>query len=192
MIKVAFIDLDGVIANPEARFAKAEEAKQAFLQEAGTRFQTVLHEGTTNREASNVYWRTVFTPGLVALDTVIDGVDEALIALEEAGYSVIFLSSRPEPMREATTQWLVDNAVRILAPGQLILKPSVAQYTKTVLWKAIVVHTVAAFLCASEVLVVDDEQANLDAIWREDCPYTLKCYRSLLEETPPPEDENPF
>ena len=158
-MRLAIIDLDGVIANREVAFAHAEEVKQAYMQEEE------LTGNIIRGEATNRYWRAVFDPEYVPTDTPIDGINEALLDLQHGdnGYTVVFLSSRPESMRDATAHWLFEHTVYDM-DDLLILKPSAFQYTKTIVWKAGMVQTLSALYHASHVLVVDDEQANLDEI----------------------------
>src|SRR5205823_6012368 len=98
MNRLAIVDLDGCVANVDARFARAEEAKQAWLND----LQNVLR---SEKQAIDIYWRTVFSPDLVSLDTLIDGAKEGLEAIRhEKGYQLILMTSRPETMREATCE----------------------------------------------------------------------------------------
>src|SRR5450755_3432696 len=94
MSKIAFIDLDGVVANSDLRFAQAEQTANAKYQ------QEVYSSAWTD-----LYWRTVFEPTNVQLDTPIEGAYDALNKIEE-NYEVHFLTSRPEYMRRATQAWL--------------------------------------------------------------------------------------
>ena len=152
-MKLAIIDLDGVVADATARFEQAKaDAEAAFVDQAYEK-----------REYDNVYWRAVFNPVLVELDTLIDGVNEALLDVQHAGYKVIFLTSRPESMRDATAFWLFGHSVYD-GDDELIMKTGAFQYTKTTVWKAGMVQTLSALYQASRVLVVDDEQSNLDEI----------------------------
>ncbi len=184
-MKLAVIDLDGVIADPAERFKRAEEAKQVFLQEAEARFETVLHEGTTNKQASDLYWRTVFTPELVNLDTLMPDVNHNLVWLYQQQYKVIFLTSRPEHMRGATEEWLSGHVVS--TPGVediLVMKPPAAQYVKTVMWKALTIQMLIALYGAEEALIVDDELANLQELQKYDVSRMRLC-RSLAEAIAP-------
>jgi hypothetical protein len=106
-------------------------------------------------------WQIAFDPELVVLDIIIDGVHAQLEALERRGYTIIYLTSRPESMRAATLTWLDKHG---LATRMLVMKSAAFQFTKTVVWKAGMVNTLATALQAREVLVVDDEQANIDEI----------------------------
>jgi beta-phosphoglucomutase-like phosphatase (HAD superfamily) len=149
--RIAFIDLDGVIANNEARFARA----------------------TMN---GKIDWQVAFDPELVTLDTLIDGVQTQLDNLESQGYTIIYLTSRPESMRAATLTWLDKHG---LATRMLVMKSAAFQFTKTVVWKAGMVNTLANAFQAREVIVVDDEQANIDEIMKH---VTLQAkYASLAE-----------
>lgn len=150
-MKLAIIDLDGVIADATARFAKAEEVKQAWLDK-------------TTLDVTNVYWRAVFNPEYVPLDTLIDGVVEAISFIErypsdQHGYDVIYLTSRPESMREATYNWLFEHE---LSGPKLVMKAPAFQYTKTTVWKAGMVQTLEALYGATDLLIVDDEQVNIN------------------------------
>lgn len=158
-MKLAIIDLDGVVADATARFAKAEEAKQRYA-ETHEIFDLSI---SRQREATDLYWREVFNPEYVPMDTLIDGVNEALLDVQHAGYKVIFLTSRPGSMRDATAYWLFEHTVYD-GDDELIMKTSAFQYTKTTVWKAGMVQTLASLYHASQVLVVDDEQANMDVI----------------------------
>lgn len=171
MTRIACIDLDGVVANVDARFAQAEEAKQAFLvqkiAEKSERFQRTeigWSMETVEKQAADLYWRTVFTPELVRLDTLIEGAKAALEELRFTHkYELFFLTSRPESMRGATLRWLLERNILFFLPmGQtaLLMKAPAFQYTKTVTWKAGIIQTLAALYEAEEVLVIDDEQAN--------------------------------
>ena len=117
------------------------------------------------RSYDNVYWRAVFNPAYVSLDTPIDGVNEALLDIQHEGYKVIFLTSRPESMRDATAFWLFGHSVYD-GDDELVMKAGAFQYTKTTVWKAGMVQTLSTLYHASYVLVVDDEQSNLDEIVR--------------------------
>src|SRR5579875_3666894 len=105
MDKMCIVDIDGVVADNTARFAKAEEAKQSYLATLPT-----STDGIGTREATNLYWRTAFTPDLVALDTLIDSAARDVNALWADGWDIFFLTSRPESMRNATVEWLRANA----------------------------------------------------------------------------------
>jgi len=158
-MKIAFVDIDGVVANADARFKQA-------MADADAVFEGRSYE---QREYNDYYWRAVFNPDYIPLDTLIDeGVNEALLALQEGdrGYKIIFMTSRPESMSHATRLWLFEHTVYD-TDDDLILKPSAFQYTKTPVWKAGMVQTLARLYHASQVLVIDDEQFNLDEIVKQ-------------------------
>ena len=179
-IKAAVIDLDGVVANNEARFAKAEEAKQAFIGEMEALDLSI----STQREANDLFWRTAFKPEYVALDEPIPGAVEAIKLLyrEGMGHHIIFLTSRPESMREATEQWL--EQYELNSPFfPLVMKAPGFQYTKTTVWKTGMVQTLVFLYGASELLFVDDEADNAAPVlnWAlaDDCPCEIKVCSSL-------------
>lgn len=152
MTDLAVVDLDGIVTNSDARFAKA----------------------TTN---GKIDWQVAFNPDLVALDTLIDGCPECLDKLEADGYTVIFLTSRPEPMRVATEQWLTLHG--LLDGRRLIMKPSSKQYTKTKVWKAEAVQELIEEMKPESVIFIDDEQANIDSV-TELLP-EVRCFLTLAE-----------
>ncbi len=135
-MKIVIVDLDGVVANSDARFKRAK---------VGTRTD----------------WSVAFDPALVQLDTLIDGADLAVLNLEIQGYNVYFLTSRPESMRAATEIWLAQYG---LLAYKLIMKPANKQFTKTTVWKASIVLEISKLPDTTVVFFVDDEQANCAAV----------------------------
>lgn len=132
-MQLAVIDLDGVVADSSARFARAMRS-----------------DGSTD-------WNIAFMPDLVALDTLIPDASWGIRLLGRRGYTIIFLTSRPESMRDATQAWLDVNA---LDGYELIMKPADKQFTKTVLWKADEVARLAALPPVVSLLFIDDEEGN--------------------------------
>lgn len=162
MSKIAIIDLDGVCVDSSARFAKAEEAKAAYV-ESQDWDDALENHGTAylEKQATDLYWRTAFTPDHVQLDTLMDGVSDALAQINQI-YTVYFLTSRPETMRNATLIWLrrQGNVPHPLGwDERLIMKPLSQQYVKTPVWKAGTIEVLARLLQPDDLLVVDDEHA---------------------------------
>lgn len=139
---IAIIDIDGVVANSDARFAQA----------------------TTN---GKIDWKVAFNPDLVELDTLIEGCPALLNNLDCHG-DVIFLTSRPEPMRNATELWLSRHGLLggYLSPfnRRLIMKPLSKQFVKTKVWKAEVVQQLIEEMQPKQVIFVDDERANIESV----------------------------
>ncbi|SRR5579875_1013187 len=195
MTRLCIVDIDGVVADSTARFAKAEEAKQKAIKLLESDPATW---SIAKSKATDLFWRTAFTPELVTLDTLIEGTLEAVRNLWSDGWDVFFLTSRPESMRNATIEWFrVNRFPSFLVDGEkLYMKAPAFQYTKTIVWKAGMIETIAANYEAEEVLVIDDEQVNIDEIMKyaEKAPYTIRCYKSLkMEDEPEPEkNDNPF
>lgn len=133
---IAIIDLDGVVANNTERFARA----------------------STN---GRIDWKVAFDPALVPLDTLIEGADLAVKRLEQQHYTIVFLTSRPEKMREATETWLAQHD---LDGYELIMKSLDMQFVKTVRWKADEVQAISQLRMADTILFVDDEEANREAV----------------------------
>lgn len=183
-MKLAIIDLDGVCVDSSARFAKAEEAKAAYLADkAEVRGLAQEPFFGIDKKATDLYWRTAFTPDLVQLDTLMDGAVKALAQLTDyAGYTRYFLTSRPETMREATGKWLVKHEVINFWHDKLIMKPLSQQFVKTPVWKAGTIEVLARLLQPDDLLVIDDEhaqqlQADLAGL---DC-FKVTCVASLAE-----------
>lgn len=176
MQKLAIIDIDGVLADSTARFAKAEEAKQHYIETTSND----LYQADM-REATSVYWQTAFTPSLVWLDTLIDGTKQALEQIGNyAGYDYYFLTSRPESMREETMKWLFHH-LAYDSDASLIMKPASQQFVKTVTWKSGVVELLVRLFGVEELCFVDDEQAHCDAIEALDLPCDMILCGSLQE-----------
>jgi ribonucleotide monophosphatase NagD (HAD superfamily) len=149
-MKRAIIDIDGVLADSTARFAKAEEAKQQALT-----------MGAGERDATKTYWLTAFDCDLVALDTLIPNADKAIHRLWDMGWLITLLTSRPESLKEATETWLVQYG---LEAYYLVMKPQSKQFTKTVQWKADEVRQMATSDDWIAVLFIDDEEGNRAAV----------------------------
>lgn len=178
MNKLCIVDLDGVVANSEARFAKAEEAKQKALQLLESDFATAL---TAKQKATDIYWRTAFTPELVALDTLIEGAIDAMATLAFNGYEVIILTSRPESMREASAGWLFEQGYPIEEP--IIMKAPAFQYTKTTTWKAGMIQTLAALYGADDIVFIDDELANCQEVMKyQPIPLVFQSLAEAIEK----------
>jgi hypothetical protein len=159
--KLAIIDLDGVVAVSDARFAKAEEAKTHALA-----------RNADQRQATQIYWQTAFDPALVALDVPVAGAQGHLSRMSFVGYKLIYLTSRPEVMGDATTDWLVRHHLWTLAEG-LWLKPEAAQFTKTYIWKAGEAQRLTLKHGMEWALFVDDEEKNREELLRHVSPNWL-------------------
>lgn len=195
MAKIAIIDLDGVVCNNEARMEHAKRAKEAYRQRLEALFADELNNNVNavyvkqgiTALLENLYWQVAFTPELVTLDTLIEGVPRAIEQIELAGYNVFFLTSRPESMRQATTDWIGSlTPETVLLSGewsdQLIMKPAAFQFVKTTTWKAGTIQTLAQHYHADTVLAVDDDQANIDELNKHVSTFgTLYTAKSLEE-----------
>jgi phosphoglycolate phosphatase-like HAD superfamily hydrolase len=153
MKKLAIVDLDGIVANRDARFARA----------------------TTN---GKINWKVAFDPALVELDTLIDGCPACLDKLESNGYRVVFLTSRPETMQQATERWLLKHDL-LYSYRRLILKPLSKQYTKTKIWKAYAVKALIDEMQPKRAIFIDDERANIETV-AEMVPDVM-CFLALNE-----------
>ncbi len=145
-MKAAFIDLDGTVCNSQKRFDKARENNQGRID-----------------------WEVALHAPLLELDEIIPGVAEVLQELEQQGWTILYLSSRPQRLQRATKSWLKKHQLSEGHQGEreLLLKPPSQRFVKTPKWKAEVVYAVG--LKAEAVLVIDDEFENLKAIkglWR--------------------------
>lgn len=173
--RFAFVDLDGVIADSTARFEHAKAITDARYPNGSL----------ADRDYCDLYWQTVFDPQYVPLDVLIEGAADHLMILS-ALHTIVYLTSRPEAMRFATKQWLDEHNVLHFATN-VLMKPEAAKYTKTFTWKASIIQVWASAFGATEVLVFEDEEINLNEIKRYVAlPYALHCSKSLkLEEEKP-------
>src|SRR5579864_3517364 len=182
--KLVIVDIDDVIASRDARFAKAEEAKQAFLDAQGVTRDLPAVE----KQAVDIYWQTAFTPELIHLDTLLPGVIPALALFHERGYDLLYLTSRPELMRQVTVNWFWDHGMmdyeRLAPYNPLIMKPTAFKYTRTMTWKAGTVQMLVSLYRPNDLIVVDDRQENIDELLKY-APFPgvemLNCYASLAE-----------
>lgn len=166
-MKLAIIDLDGVVADSTIRFEKAHDLAVEKLRRTS---QFVLPSDPQKLKALKEYKSLFYTkeafynPSLVAQDTLLAGAVTSIWDICDGhDYLLIYLSSRPEFLRNVTYKWLFDQNV-LDAQTRLILKPTAFQYTKTTTWKAGTVQTLTGLYDASRVLFIDDEQVNRDAL----------------------------
>ncbi len=89
---IYIIDLDGIVANSSARFEIATKD-------------------------GKIDWSLAFDPELVKLDTLIEGADTIIKQLRG---DIVYLTSRPESMWQATHTWLTQHGLG--QPG-IICKP---------------------------------------------------------------------
>lgn len=192
-MRLALIDLDGVVADSSERFASSALAKRSeeeriyaawYEQHAGR--VIALEEGAgfeigVKKQLENLFWQTAFKPDLVQLDALIDGTLEALEQIaNDAEYDYYFLTSRPESMRNATMLWLFDH-LAFDSEIRLIMKPDSQKYVKTVIWKSGVVELLVRIFGVDDLLFVDDEQGTQDAIAALDLPCDTIIAGSLQE-----------
>jgi hypothetical protein len=163
-ITLAIIDIDGVIANPDARLAHALSVYMSSVPDELPQLRT-----KKSAETSDVYWQTAFRTDLVALDAPVEGAREALAGLSQGGQIIpLLLTSRPEAMRESTQNWLLEHGFGGYA--HLVMKPPAATNGRssivTAIWKASIIDTLAMLYEASRVWVVDDSSAILDEVMK--------------------------
>ncbi len=176
-MKLAIIDIDGVVVDATKRFERAEEMKHASLY-------------PNSRDATDIYWRAALDPAYVHLDTLIDGANDFLNRLIDDGYQIVFLTSRPQAMAEATSEWF---ALRVFLKqrSELMFKAPGFQYIKTPVWKVGMAQTLMAWYGADETLFVDDERSH----WLH--AENVTCFASLPAIFMPPQsasadDSDPF
>jgi hypothetical protein len=149
MMKLAIIDIDGVIADSSHRFTIAKDAKEA-------------HPGS-DKEKNQIYWDTALNAALIPHDRPIEGAASILDLLEEEGYHILLLSSRPESLRSATEAWL-SQYIGSCLNARLILKPEHQHWVKTLHWKTGLIQGFAQALAPGILFVADDEQPLLDVV----------------------------
>jgi hypothetical protein len=99
--KLAIIELEAVVDSAE-RYQKAEEIRANYLKGK-------IHLSSSDLyQADRQYRDALRDPELVQFDERRDEVKDHLIALKERGYQILFLSARPETMREPLLDLLND------------------------------------------------------------------------------------
>jgi len=166
--KLALIDLDGVVIDATARFARAEEIRVIHLTELG------------DKEANDRYWREALNPAYTHMDTLIEGADEHLASLRREGFRIIYLSSRPESMRDATLKWLLEHHL-FDDLNLLVLKAGGFQFQKTVIWYDWMADTLAHAFQSQQVLLVSNRPSNLDAMKRPLLHLQPRAYKRLAD-----------
>lgn len=150
-MKLAIIDIDGVIANSAKRFEVATE------------------KGKIN-------WDKALSSELLHLDELMPNAVEHLTAILKQGYRVALLTSRYDHMRDATLAWLTEHC--IVGYEQANFKPWDDRYTKTKIWKAQKVTEILQFYSGitlwqsggdpiTDLLIVEDEESNREEIGQE-------------------------
>src|SRR5713226_4863 len=91
--KLAIIEL-GVVIDSTERYQKTEEIRANYLK------GMTSMSGPDLYQADRLYRDALRDPELVPFDERRDEMRDHLIALKERGYQVLFLSARPETMRE--------------------------------------------------------------------------------------------
>lgn len=137
-IVICDVDGPGIIADATERFKQA------------------------TRLDGSIDWDKALNGAYVHLDTLIDGAKEALATLASQSDMLVLLTSRYDHMAEASLLWLRAHEIDY----RVIFKPWEKRYTKTKVWKAEQVLTLARVEQASELIVIDDDQPNLDEIKR--------------------------
>jgi hypothetical protein len=187
-IRLAAVDLEGVVANCDARLVRAKAIADAAYDEE-----------LWPREYANVFWRAVFDSEQVHLDTLMEGVREGLEQLQQEGYTVLLYSSRPEAMRAATEEWLAQEHITSHsgAPFPLLLKAPAFQYVKTPVWWVGMLQTLVATGKGSDLVIVDDEEVRHQELARYSLPCAFRWYWNLqlaegAEASEETGDEEPF
>lgn len=178
-MKVAFVDIDGIIANNKRRESIANTIAETALDSVK---RYVDQKAFDNLQKSIFYHKdTFYNTELVDDDGLMEGIVENIAILIKQSYRIVYITSRPEYLRETTMNWLDKHG--LLQDFDVICKHSGFQYTKTVSWKAGMIQTVSRILGATEIIFVDDEKATRDEVLKDlDArQYTINVYSSLQE-----------
>lgn len=158
---IAYIDLDGIVIDASRREMYAND----IVDNETSEIKHYLGNQTLEKVKKEIFFhRSVFlNEDELYMDTYIPGTIEHLEALEHEGYSIIFLTSRPEYMRKDTIDWLEEHGIR-MDHRQLVCKPPAAQFVKTTTWKASMIDSLTMLFHGRQVIVIDDSQENLDEV----------------------------
>jgi hypothetical protein len=151
--KLAIVDLDKIVFDSSIRFNAA------------------------TRPDNSINWRVALDPALVRHDTLILGAEIALDLIQSKGYKLLFLTGRPEKMRQATVEKLAEY---LITDYELIMRPD-GNFTKAPEFKYEKIAEIVASRQPETLIFIDDlveEYPNL-LIPIKTCPYY--CYASLSE-----------
>ena len=163
MGKICVCDIDGIVCNRDARLALARSVYLAKCDQEGKEPEPQVYN-------KGFDWETFLNPENLYLDTLIGGIEQAIHALLDQGWHLVYLTSRPEHMRLATLHWLNNQTIAYQPVNgslewiQVYMKDEENRYTKTPKWKSSVVQNLVEMYQASEILIVDDQTSNLQAI----------------------------
>ena len=174
-MKLAFIGLDKIIANIDARLDLAERVRQNYIKSEHAKLKN-----RAKKVGDALYWDVVLNSKYLYLDTLIKGTPEALKALERQGYMVLFLTPRPEHMRGATEEWMKKYDL-LTSKRRLIMKPESARKRANATWAVERLHEIAS-LKASEVLLIDEEAICQELASRTGrAKYSITSYSNLTD-----------
>jgi len=149
----------------------------------------------TSRDQTSAFFAKMFDPELVHLDVLEEQARTLIERIEARDAQVVYLTSRPHTMQEATEQWLTEQG--IVRPCYFKNygsdepgpdgKPDVGdRFVKTPAWKAREVQRIISQVESelgeklSWILIADDEEANRAAVAGLDDPRVL--VRCSLED----------
>jgi hypothetical protein len=163
MKKIAFVDIDGIIAD-------------------NTRRVLDCTTGYDKNGKAQLDWDEFFKAERVEQDTLIAAAPERLEILAGKGYEIILLTGRPafapHCLESVTASWLARHGVT--TPHTLLCKPEEAKYMKTAAWKASIIYALARFMKATDLVIVDDDPRNAAAHVRND-HYAVWHFESLAD-----------
>lgn len=207
--RIAFIDLDGVLVDNTAREVDAIHRTVEHFNISNFTDNQKIMAGSFLRSRYPQVWNEIFfskealySPELIAQDEVQDGAREALDVLTQHGFSVIFLTSRPDTKscREATEKWLAMHGFQLDVPcsgipghDALIMKPQslIDARVTTRAYKASTIEMFANTYQADSVLIIDDDERNAETIMQlaNKHKWTLQGFVSLQEAVEALQDE---
>ncbi len=176
MNKLAILDIDGVIADASLRFQAAKMRADDLYP----------GDSLADYDYRNAYWRCALSDEYVHLDIPVSGANDLLNRLGDDGYHLIFLTSRPLSMSDATYQWFGFHVhlENMTFNTDIVFKAPGFQYVKTPVWKVGMAQTLMAMYEAEaeDTIFVDDEHTVEG----------LKCYKSLAAVFAPESSDDPF
>ena len=172
----------GCIADSTKRYQQAGAVKNLYLlQHRQIGAQEI-------RQAMELFWETAYDPSLVRQDTLIPGALDHLKSLKALfGPHFLFLSRRPEALREVTEAWLREHGlppapVSAMVPDHVMLLlcasaflPQVTDWTLDAeeqerVWRAGIVETIVRLFGVRDLLYIDFDEGNRLAIEATNLP----------------------
>ncbi len=159
-MKLALIDLDGVIADNKKREKYANDVAEMVTK----RTIPYLNEKDLEDLKKKVFYHTdtFYREDLLLKDELVLRAKEDIHIIWQNNWMIKYITSRPDFLQEATHAWMIKHELTV---AEVFYKNMDAfQYVRSNLWKMGIAELLIKSLGVTHLLVVDDEQKNRAAI----------------------------